>query len=121
MKELIQLWMKEVNRKQALRILLKETPLSLCLRTNEDDVYIFIHNGKLQLGEKVDEKSVMGVLDGKEESFLSIILGERKLREEIKSKKILTSLSYRNLLLIESLFYLATPNIIPKFQFTPSY
>jgi len=115
MLELIKLWIKEVNRKKSLRALLKELYFSFAIKIDQAIIYLTIKNGHVHLNESSEHENPLKRIEGEEEIFLSIILGEQKLREAVKSKKISTTVSYRELLLLESLFFLAKPNLLSKF------
>ena len=108
MREQLTLWVLEINRKKAFRFILKERLLSFSILTENEQILIKIENDSLKLlegGGNLPEKK----LKGKKETFFSLMNGERKLRKAILSKDVETTLSFREQLLLESLFYLAQP------------
>lgn len=114
MVKLIKLWMMEVNRKKDLQLLLKGLCFSFYIKIEKKDILLKIENGCIILGEQENNERVAKRIEGKEALFLSIILGEQKLREAVRKKELSTTCSYRELLLLESLFYLAKPNLLLK-------
>lgn len=122
MVELIKLWIAEVNRKKALRSLLKELRFSFAIKIDQAIVPLTIKNGHIKLNEDMDQNIASPKkLEGEEETFLSILLGEQKLRDAVNNKEVTSTFSYRELLLLESLFFLAKPNLLSKFLAKPSY
>ena len=81
--------------------------LSFSLLTENEQIVIKIENDSLKL-LKSGEFPVKR-LEGKQETFFSLFTGERKLRKAIVSKDVETTLSFREQLLLEILFYLARP------------
>ncbi len=118
--ELVKLWTEQVNQKSALRTLIKDFCFSFQLRIEKKNITLKIENGTIDLEEASRLPSLNKRLEGNEELFLSIILGERKLREAVKNHEITTTFSIRELLLMESLFYLGKPDLLDKFS-TGSY
>lgn len=108
MKELLTVWASEINRKKAFRYILKELRLSFCLFIENEQILVKIENDTLQLIEH-GAQATMKRLSGKREAFLSIFKGERKLTKAVYTKEVETTLSFREQLLLESLFYLARP------------
>ncbi len=108
MREQLTLWALEINRKKVFRFILKERLLSFSILTENEQILIKIENNSLKLLEGV--RNLPGKkLEGKKETFFSLLAGERKLRKAILSKDVETTLSFREQLLLESLFYLARP------------
>jgi len=114
MKELINLWIEQVNQKQALRKMIKGSSFSFQLRIGKKEILIKIDNGAIYLEEYSQLKAHLKKLEGKEELILSIILGERKLRDAVKNNEITTTFSLREQLLLESLFFLGKPMLLKK-------
>ncbi|WP_428911118.1 hypothetical protein [Niallia sp. Krafla_26] len=113
--ELIKLWTEQVNRKQALRTMIKDLCFSFQLKMGKKDITVKIEKSRIHLEEYSRPQDSTRRLEGNEELFLSIILGERKLREAVKRNEITTTFSIRELLLLESLFYLGKPELLHKF------
>ncbi|MCQ6275619.1 hypothetical protein JMM81_11685 [Bacillus sp. V3B] len=114
MVKLIKLWVMEINRKKNLQLLMRELCFSFYIKIEKSDILLKIENGHILLDEKATNECAAKVIEGKEELFLSILLGEQKLREAVKKRELSTTCSYRELLLLESLFYLAKPNLFMK-------
>jgi hypothetical protein len=114
MVKLIELWMLEVNQKKNLQLLLKDLCFSFSIKMENKETRLKIENRCILLDEKENNDCTVKIIQGKEELFLSIILGEQKLREAVKNRELATTCSYRELLLLESLFYLAKPNVLLK-------
>ncbi|MBB6445037.1 hypothetical protein [Bacillus benzoevorans] len=110
MRELLTLWALEVNRKKVFRFILKELRLSFYLLTENEQILVKIENDTLQLPDNGAALSVKS-LAGKQNTFLSLFAGERKLRKAVVTKDVETTLSFREQLLLEALFYLARPEI----------
>lgn len=111
MRKIITLWALEINRKKTFRYILKELRLSVCLLIENEPILIKIENETLQLLENEDNYSVKR-LAGQRETFWSLLTGERRLRKAIVAKDVETTLSFREQLILESLFYLARPDIV---------
>lgn len=116
MLKLIQLWIEQVNQKQSLRTMLKDLSFSFQLWIENKKMTVMIQNGLIKIEEFVQSQTQNKRLEGDEELFLSILLGERKLREAVNSKEISSNLSFRELLLLESLFYLGKSELIGHFS-----
>lgn len=106
--------MLEVNQKKNLQLLLKELCFSFSIKMEKEEIRLKIENGCILLDEKANNERTVKIIQGKEELFLSIILGKQKLREAVKNRELATTCSYRELLLLESLFYLVKPNLLLK-------
>src|SRR4051812_40645890 len=104
----------EVNRKRDLQFLLKGSCFSFYIKMEQKEILLKIENGCILLNEKESNEREAKIIEGKEELFLAILLGEQKLREAVKKRELWTTCSYRELLLLESLFYLAKPNLSLK-------
>lgn len=111
MRKMLTLWALEINRKKTFRYILKELRLSVCLLIENEPILIKIENETLQLLENEDNHSVKR-LAGQRKIFCSLLTGERRLRKAIVAKDVETTLSFREQLLLESLFYLARPDIV---------
>lgn len=115
MREQLTLWALEINQKKVFRFILKERLLSFSILTENEQILIKIENDSLKLLDYKENGSIKK-LAGKKETFHSLLAGERKLRKAIQSKDVETTLSFREQLLLESLFYLAKPRdlLIPS-------
>ncbi|WP_338471906.1 hypothetical protein R4Z10_03830 [Niallia sp. XMNu-256] len=113
--ELVNLWVEQVNRKLTLRTLIKNLCFSFQLRIEKRDIILEIDKGMINLEATPRVLPQPKRLEGSEELFLSIILGEKKLREAVKSNEITTTFSFRELLLMETLFYLGKPELLSEF------
>lgn len=118
--QLINLWIIEVNRKKNLQLLLKGSCLSFLIKIEKKDILLKIENGCIRLEEKNNHLFAGKMIEGREELFLSILIGKKKLREAVKKRELVTTCSYRELLLLESLFYLAKPNFYSNINSEPS-
>lgn len=110
--QLVKLWTKQVNQKAALRKMLKGIHFSFQLTIEKKTVTIKIENGLVHVEETSQHRPQDKRLEGNEELFLSIIYGERKLREVVENNEMKTTFSIRELLLVESLFYLGKPDLL---------
>ncbi len=108
MREQLTLWALEINRKKVFRFILKGRLLSFSLLTENEQILIKIEKDSIQLLEYSGDESLKK-LAGTKETFCSLLAGERKLRKALHAKDVETTLSYREQLLLESLFYLARP------------
>jgi len=105
-KELAKLWVSEINRSNSIRLMLKELHFSFCIITDYDRLYLSIEDDSLQLLAEMDVFPGKRLI-GKEEIFCSIFSGQRKLRQAVDNNEIESTLTFREQLLLESLFYLA--------------
>ncbi|WP_338449328.1 hypothetical protein R4Z09_24590 [Niallia oryzisoli] len=108
---LIKGWLEEVNRKQAVRLLLKGVVFSFVVKTEKDIIYVKVENGVIFLDDEMQDPSVLKRIELQADVLQSILSGERKLREAVKHKAAAATFSFRELLLLESLFFLAKPDI----------
>jgi len=111
MVNLIKAWLDEVNRKQAVRLLLRGVLFSFSVKTEQDVHTVQIENGLIFLSEEGNQPSSVKWIEVQNDVLQSILIGERKLREAVKERTAATTCTLRELLLLESLFFLATPDI----------
>lgn len=114
MRELTKLWVLEVTHKNALRLMLKGLNFSFCIKMERDIIFIKIDNDRMQIITKMEDEILGKKVEGKETIFLSVLSGEQMLRTAVQNKEIKTTLTYREQLLLEALFYLAAPQITKK-------
>lgn len=106
MKELAKSWILEINRKKSIMLLLKEHHFSFCIMTDKEKICLRVENSSLKMNADRDVFPAKKLI-GKEEVFCTIFSGQQKLRKLVEKEEIETTLSYREQLLLESLFYLA--------------
>lgn len=104
-------WLEEVNRKQAVRLLLTDVFFSFVVKTEQDIIHVKVENGVIFFDDEIQEPSVLKRMELQADVLQSILSGERKLREVVKHKAAAATFSFRELLLLESLFFLAKPDI----------
>jgi len=103
----IKSWLNEVNRKQGVSLLLKDVFFSFALKTEQDVILVNIKNGSIALDEESNYRTKVKRIELKSEILHSLLSGERKLREAVKHKAVISTFTFRELLLVESLLFLA--------------
>ncbi|WP_071393651.1 hypothetical protein [Bacillus tuaregi] len=103
-------WLSEVNRKQGVRLLIRNIRFSFAVKTEQDELYVKIDDGLVALHEAGESSSAGKRIEVSSDVLHSILTGERKLREAVKYREAATTCTFRELLLLESLFFLAKPD-----------
>ena len=103
-----------MNRKKALQYMLKGLHFSFCIKTENEMVQLKVENDLFQTCEMNEKEYSIKRIEGKEDVVLSMLSGKVKLRKAVENNEIVTTLTFRELLLLEALFYLARPEYNQK-------
>jgi hypothetical protein len=115
MQKLASLWVNEINRKKSLQCMLKDLHFSISFLTENESVRIKAENDSVEMVLTEMDNSEKK-LYGSESVFQSIFSGQQELRKAVEGKEIESTLTYRELLLLESLLYLAKPSLEADFS-----
>jgi hypothetical protein len=106
MHEQIGLYLEKLERKNHLCELIKNKNLSIAIEINQQEYYLFFQNGKLRKSVDTLKDYISTRIGGDEKAITSLLNGELKLRVGEAMNLLHVSASFRNKLLLESLFYL---------------
>ncbi|KAF0817289.1 hypothetical protein KIS4809_3984 [Bacillus sp. ZZV12-4809] len=104
MRDLPDLFIRELKAKGHLEFFLRKSNFSLLIKAGNISIPLKVSNGEIKKASHTSHFDVE--ISGLEEDVLSLITGEVKLREAISRNKIIMEATFRKKLLIESFFYL---------------
>jgi len=106
-KELIEYFVKNLEHKKHIYELLDRVKLVLTIGNERESCSIYIDNGMVSMSPIVMEKNPMKVIiQGNCEAISLLLNGRLKLREGTIRDELQVMGSFRNKLLLESVFYL---------------
>ena len=91
------------------RNLLHKADVSVCLKCEEFIQVIFIHNGEIQLKTQSNESEDL-LIEGNKDSMKILLNGENFLTSMKKREDIVVSGKLKDILLMESIWYLTQKN-----------
>lgn len=107
MMETVQAYIKTINARKHVLLLIENIDLTIKLTAKEQSVFLCLKNGKVYLATESDPKTWQCEIMGEYKTVIDMILGKEKLRTLINKGDLRVTASFRTLLLLESLFYLA--------------
>lgn len=105
MLETLYKWAAEVNTRGHLTSLLKGVKLTVLLNCEQEDVFLTIDNGEIDVLNHA-EREEDAIISGDMEVIKEILTGRVKLRKASENNEINLDSTIRAGLLLESLFYL---------------
>lgn len=108
MKELVESFVKNLEQKEHIIELLKTVKLDLTIGNNRESCSVFINDGMVSMSPTDGGISSIRVeIQGNTEAISSLLDGSLKLREGKIRNQLQIVGSFRQTLLLESMFYLA--------------
>jgi hypothetical protein len=115
-RELVQLFVKNLERKKHIFELINHVKLVLTIESDWESYSIFITNGVVSMSPTTIEKNSAKVkIQGNTEAISSLLNGSLKLREGANRDELHIVGSFRQILLLESVFYLAGKSVVNIF------
>jgi hypothetical protein len=109
------MWVEQVKSNLALKRLLIKNSFSFQIISENQTYQLEIVNKELRVVNDDRVKSNR-FIKGSEGVLIPVLSGYVKLREAIRQKKIITNLTFRELLLLESLMYLGKQKQLVMFN-----
>ncbi len=104
MKDLPDVFIRELKAKGHLGYFLRKSNFSLLIKAGNISIPLIVSNGEIR---KASHTSYFDVeILGSEEAVLSLISGELKLRDALSQNKIMMETTFRKKLFLESFFCL---------------
>lgn len=104
MRDLPDVFIRELKTKGHLRFFLRKSNFSLLIKAGNTCIPLEISNGEIRKASRPSHYDVE--IAGSEEAVLSLITGEVKLRNAISQNEIMLETTFRKKLLLESFFCL---------------
>ncbi|OLS34591.1 hypothetical protein [Bacillus sp. MRMR6] len=108
MKDTLHNFLKTLNeRKHVLRLIDHAEKLSVKFCIGEDSIFVAFHRGTAILIDKDLNKLVDCQISGNKKAIQELLEGRDSLRRLYKNGQLKVTASFRTVLLLESIFYLA--------------
>ncbi|MGM0902709.1 MAG: hypothetical protein ACQEXB_16610 [Bacillota bacterium] len=108
MKELVEFFVKNLERKEHIFELFNKVKLVLTIGNNQENCSVFINDGMVSMSPTdMGTSSIRVEIKGNTEAISSLLNGSLKLREGTIRNQLQVVGSFRHTLLLESVFYLA--------------
>ncbi|MDF2037481.1 hypothetical protein P2R12_11015 [Cytobacillus oceanisediminis] len=104
MKDLPDVFIRELKAKGHLGYFLRKSNFSLLIKAGNISIPLMVSNGEIRKASQTSHFDVE--ILGSDEAVLSLISGELKLRDALSQNKIMMETSFRKKLLLESFFCL---------------
>lgn len=111
MEELVTAFIHEVKTKEHLAVFLKGNSFSLGIRTENEKMCIRFRNGDVSICSPDPNHTYDVLISGSKDRICSVLMGNEKLRNAMKTKTIFVDSTFRKILFLESLFCLSKQHI----------
>ncbi|MFD2444520.1 SCP2 sterol-binding domain-containing protein [Bacillus sp. CGMCC 1.16607] len=114
MKKYIQSWVYSLQKNPSVLILTHSSDMLVCFDIGHKTVYVSFSNGEVELGKNTVEKVPNVKIHGTSDNFEKLITGQYHLRKMVNQRQISIQASFRNTLLLEAIFQLASLQFVSE-------